>query len=57
MLKNNRLVDPKNLLKITSIARQRKVSRTVIYKEIAEKKLDFVLIDGTPHIIAERTSQ
>lgn len=45
------LIDPNNLLKISTAAKKRRVSRTVIYKEIADKKLQSVIIDGTPHVL------
>jgi hypothetical protein len=48
---SNKLIDPDMLLKVSTAARKRKVSRTVIYKEIAEKKLQSVMVDGTPHIL------
>jgi hypothetical protein len=51
MATNQQLVDPGALLKVSSLAKKRRVSRTVIYKEIADKKLTSVIIDGTPHVI------
>ena len=47
----NKLIDPDTLLKVSTAAKKRKVSRTVIYKEIADKKLQSVMIDGTPHVL------
>lgn len=47
----DKLIDPDTLLKVSTAAKKRKVSRTVIYKEIAKKKLQSVMVDGTPYVL------
>lgn len=42
--------DNKDLVKVSTYAKEKGVSTQAIYKQIAEKKLDFVVIDGVKFI-------